>query len=73
LQLYIQPLISSGDYYNFKELKQPSTYDFIVYGTEGSTIDEETGTVDPDGSGPAQSFVIDNPDFNFTSLRGNAV
>ncbi len=28
---------------------------------------------DPDGPGPAQRFRIANPDFNFKSLRGNAV
>lgn len=73
LQLYVQPLISSGDYNNFKELKAPGTYDFKVYGHEGSTFDPETNTADPDGEGPAQPIEIDNPDFNVKSLRGNAV
>lgn len=73
LQLYIQPLISSGDYSNFKELKAPSTYNFMVYGEEGSTFNSETNTADPDGSGPAQPIEIGNPDFNVKSLRGNAV
>ncbi|MBP1682526.1 MAG: putative rane associated hydrolase [Ignavibacteriaceae bacterium] len=73
LQLYVQPLISAGDYTNFKELKAPSTYDFIKYGEEGSTFDPETNTADPDGEGPAQPIEIGNPDFNVKSLRGNAV
>jgi hypothetical protein len=74
LQLYIQPLISSGDYKNYKEFAKPKTYDFVVYGKDGnSTLDETNLTVDPDGNGPAGSFQIDNPDFNFKSLRGNAV
>jgi len=73
LQLYVQPLISSGDYTNFKELKAPSTYDFITYGEEGSTFNPETNTADPDGEGPAQPIEIGNPDFNVKSLRGNAV
>jgi hypothetical protein len=73
LQLYIQPLISSGDYTNFKELKAPGTYDFKIYGEEGSTFDPESNTADPDGEGPAQPIEIDNPDFNVKSLRGNAV
>jgi hypothetical protein len=30
-------------------------------------------TIDPDGTGPAASFTVDNPDFNFRSLRGTAV
>lgn len=73
LQLYVQPLISAGDYTNFKELSAPSSYDFIVYGENGSTFDPETNTADPDGEGPAQPLEIDNPDFNVKSLRGNAV
>ncbi|MDR3626837.1 MAG: DUF5916 domain-containing protein [Ignavibacteriaceae bacterium] len=73
LQLYVQPLISSGDYRNFKELAKPGTYSFNTYGQGSSTFDNATYTVDPDGAGPAQPFTIDNPDFNFVSLRGNAV
>jgi hypothetical protein len=30
-------------------------------------------TIDPDGSGPAASFTLRNPDFSRQSLRGNAV
>jgi hypothetical protein len=73
LQLYVQPLISAGDYTNYKELKAPSTYDFMIYGEEGSTFDPETNVADPDGEGPAQPIEIGNPDFNVKSLRGNAV
>ena len=73
LQLYVQPLISAGDYTNYKELKAPSTYDFMIYGEEGSTFNPETNVADPDGEGPAQPIEIGNPDFNVKSLRGNAV
>ena len=73
LQLYVQPLISSGNYSNFKELAAGRTYDFNVYGENGSAFNPETNIADPDGNGPAQPFEIDNPDFNFKSLRGNAV
>jgi len=73
LQLYAQPLISSGDYADFKELAEPGTLNYNIYGSGNSTFDESALTVDPDGNGPANSFVIDNPDFNFKSLRGNAV
>jgi hypothetical protein len=72
LQVYIQPLISSGKYTNFKELARPKSYDYTIYGTNGSTIDENN-IADPDGSGPAPPIEIGNPDFNYTSLRGNAV
>jgi hypothetical protein len=75
LQLYAQPLISSGDYHNFKELARPKTYDFNVYDGAASTISlqDEEYEVDPDGPGPADSFTFDDPDFNLISLRGNAV
>ena len=72
LQLYVQPLMSSGKYTNFKELAKPKSYDYLIYGTDGSTIDENN-IADPDGNGPAPPIEIGNPDFNYTSLRGNAV
>jgi hypothetical protein len=75
LQTYLQPLISSGNYYSFKELARPSSYEFNTYGEDGSSISmtEDTYNVDPDGPGPADTFEFDNPDFNFKSLRGNMV
>jgi hypothetical protein len=74
LQLYIQPLLSSGDYENFKELAAPKSYDFNRYGDGASTFSEDTYTADPDGpAGPAESIALWNADFNFKSLRGNAV
>lgn len=77
LQLYVQPLLSVGDYYNYKELINPPTIDSKIYGNDGSQIsyDESSGMyeVDPDGSGPANKFYFGNRDFNFKSLRGNLV
>ena len=77
LQLYIQPLISVGDYDNFKELINPPTLDTKLYGNEGTQIvynqDKREYTVDPDSEGPASAFSFNNPDFNFKSLRGNLV
>jgi len=49
LQFYGQPLISSGDYHDYKQLARPKSYDFLPYATDRSD------------------------DFNFKSLRGNAV
>jgi hypothetical protein len=74
-QMYLQPLISSGRYYDFKELKQPETHDFLIYGENGSTLQESDGTstIDPDGPGPAEAFTLSDPNFNFKSLRGTAV
>jgi hypothetical protein len=77
LQLYMQPLISVGDYENYRELNNPPTLDYKLYGSEGSTInydsESQTYTVDPDSEGPAEQFSFYNPDFNFKSLRGNIV
>lgn len=74
LQLFAQPLISSGEYSGFKQLRRPNSFDFLVYGNEGSTIDSETFVVDPDGPlGIAPPFELFNPDFSFESLRGTAV
>jgi hypothetical protein len=75
LQLYAQPLASKAEFTNFKELAEPKTYDFNRYGDGSSAIEKVDGsyTVDPDGSGPAQSFTFDDPNFNIRSLRINAV
>ena len=50
LQVYTQPLLAVGDYWNFKSLAAPRTFDFDPFRGE-----------------------IGNPDFNFKSLRLNAV
>jgi hypothetical protein len=80
LQLFLQPLISSGDYAQYKELARSRSFDFRVYGTGSSTLAETKSTdgsvsytADADGSGPAVPIAFDNPDFNTKSLRGNAV
>ncbi|HEY2934634.1 MAG TPA: DUF5916 domain-containing protein [Acidobacteriota bacterium] len=73
LQFYGQPLISAGDYHGYKELARPRSYDFNLYGRGSSTFDEKTYLADPDGPGPAAPIQLPNPDFNFKSLRANAV
>ena len=77
LQLYTQALLSTGDYPSIRELAEPRTYDFPVYGEDVGTIARNPGLpfydIDPDGSGAAPSFRIPVPDFNFKSLRVNAV
>jgi hypothetical protein len=80
-QVYLQPLIASGEYSDFKFLKQPKSYNFTIFGENESTIKNNTSTngsiisyeIDPDGEGPAESMTIGNPNFNYVSLRGNAV
>ena len=78
LQVFMQPLLATGDYAGFKELARPRTLDFLRYGTGASalTVDPQSQiyTADPDGAaGEAPAFTFDNPDYNFKSLRLNAV
>ncbi len=79
LELFMQPFISSNDFSSLKEFAAPGQIDKLVYGqdigtvtTLGSGADQEF-LIDPDGLGPADSFTIQNQDFNFRSLRGNLV
>ncbi len=76
LQLFAQPLISSGSYSNIKELNEPKTFNFNIYGIHSGWIMKKNNNdyeIDPDGNGPSPSFVIANPNFNFKSFRLNAV
>jgi hypothetical protein len=85
LQLYAQPLLSSGDYVQYKQLAAAETYDFLgfqpgtgqVQGDDvlcNSGICELDGTqhVDFDGDGTAD-YAFGDRDFNIRSLIGNAV
>jgi hypothetical protein len=75
LQVYLQSLISAGDYGAIKEVYASRTYDFLRYGIDAGTITSSAGryVIDPDAGGPAAPFSIAQPDFNLTSLRVNAV
>jgi hypothetical protein len=75
LQVYIQPLLSTGKYTGLKEFARPRSFAFNEYGKNGSTIASVGSNyeIDPDGPGGAEAFTTSNPDFNFKSLRGNAV
>ena len=77
LEIYAQPLISVGDYWSLKEFVRPGGFEFRPYGSADTQLDYlDEGReylVDPDGSGPASSFSVEDPSFNFKSLRLNAV
>ncbi|MGI9037759.1 MAG: DUF5916 domain-containing protein [Gemmatimonadota bacterium] len=82
LELFLQPFISSNDFSNFKQFDAPRQVEKSVYGQDVGTIrtvdpDEPGGNrsfvIDPDGDGPAAEFGVNDPDFNFRSLRGNLV
>ena len=72
-QVFLQPLIASARFRDLKELARPRGFDFVVYGRDrGSVVPTAAGdTINP-GDGGA-SFFIPDQDFNFRSLRGNAV
>ena len=80
LEVFAQPLIASGNYKTFREFvapRRPEFHDFVP-GTELTSVTLEDGnklyTVDVDGpTGPAQAISFFDPNFNFRSLRGNAV
>jgi len=79
LELFMQPFISSNDFSNLKEFAAPRQVDKLIYGQDIGTVEtigsgeDQQQLIDPDGSGPAESFAIENQDFNFRSLRGNLV
>ncbi len=70
VQVYGQPLISSGNYFAYKQLVRPRSYDWELVGGGVPQYDAGADQIDIDGAGPGGGF---NPDFNFTSLRGNAI
>ncbi|NQV16773.1 carbohydrate binding family 9 domain-containing protein [bacterium] len=72
VQGYFQPYFAVGSYSDFKEYKQPESNDFLVYGEEGSTIDEDF-IVDPTGGTDEDAFELWDPDFNYKALVGTLV
>jgi hypothetical protein len=84
LQLFAQPYVAVGDFSGYKELRTPGRFLFDVYGRDRGTVREASGcaaesapgggyALDPDGAGPADCFHVGEQDFNYRSLRGNAV
>ena len=79
LELYMQPLIASGAYSQYREFAAPRQQRKLVYGVDVGTDSVVAGSpqqhwIDPDGpSGPSPKFLISDPSFTFRSLRGNAV
>ncbi len=80
LELYAQPFVASGLYKNFKEYTTTRSRDYVVFDSTQlrAMRDPVSGRVTrycleatPDCS--SAQFTFDNPDFNYRSLRGNAV
>ena len=77
LQVFMQPLLSTGAYDDFKELAAPRTFSFRHFTPDSGALSVDAAdrrySIDPDASGPAAAFSFDDPDFNVKSLRLNAV
>ena len=74
LQMFVQPLVSSGRFWNYRELARGSSYEFNGYG--GNVTYDPAGNelgLDPDGVGAAPAILTDRPDFTYHTVRGNAV
>ena len=87
LQLFAQPLLSSGDYKRYKQLAAPEAFDFIPFpegrfaASDGGSRGCRTGTtcasdgvryIDLEGDGNSEASFSDR-NFNIRSLRLNAV
>ena len=72
IQLYAQPLLSSGEFADFSEFAEPDTYDFLVYGEDTGDISTMNGTYEVTPV-EGESFRFDDPDFLRRSLRANAM
>src|SRR5439155_10251610 len=76
LQIFAQPLISVGRYWDLKEFAERNMFSFLRYGRDIGAIrldSENQYSVTPNSTGTPQPFSFSNPDFNFKSLRVNAV
>ena len=86
LQLFVQPLISTGAYRSYRQLQAAESFDLLDF-TEGTAVADENGIIceggttcvngslryfDFTGDGEPDHLTSDR-DFNILSLRGNAV
>jgi hypothetical protein len=80
LELFAQPLIASGDYENYKEFVAPRTVEKRTFDATQLTAERDATTgritryhLDADRNPLTPALTFSNLDFNFRSLRGNAV
>ena len=74
LEAFARPFIGSGTFTSLKELARARSFDFASYERVGTvTRDGNDLIVDPDGSGPAEEFEVEDETFTTRSLRGSAV
>jgi len=79
LELYMQPLIVSGDFARYNVWAAPRSAQRLVYGRDFGTAtvtpaaSPAPDTITLNAGGGAPSFSFPDPTFTFRSLRGNAV
>lgn len=71
LELYAQPLLSSGEYTRYKELARPRSYEFGLTGPATPIGNDQLGVTPATPGVPVLEF--DDPNFSLASLRGNAI
>ena len=72
LELFAQPFISAGDYSRYQEFVAPRQSARRVF-TDVTSSGSGSSRVDSIHVSPTNAIAIPNPNFNFRSLRGNAV
>jgi hypothetical protein len=73
LEVYAQPLLSSGEFHEYKELAAPKTYDFLLTGPPTVAPDDPNRLRVTPATPGVSHLEFDNPNFSLASLRGNAV
>jgi hypothetical protein len=78
LELFAQPFVATGQFDRFKEFLRPRSIarrDFDAAQLQPVVVNGRTESyqLDPDRNPATANFSFANPDFNFRSLRGNAV
>ncbi|MBC7789523.1 MAG: carbohydrate binding family 9 domain-containing protein [Anaerolineae bacterium] len=74
-QFFAQPLTSATDFRQFREFGTPGSFNFAPFDPTGqiSRSDEGMYTIDFDRDPATRNLTFGDPDFNFRSLRANAV
>jgi len=78
LELFAQPFIATGTFGGYKEFVRPRSIEKREFDSQQLTPVLQDGqtvsySLDPDRNAATENFEFGNPDFNFRSLRGNAV
>ncbi len=77
LQLYVEPFIATGGYGGYKEVAHPRAAEyadrFALYAANQLGTDADGNVLVDLNRDGGTDFVLDNPNFRYLSLRGNAV